>query len=120
MSVNAAHKKVVLTVQSVPRDWGALREVLHTAVGLAAGPPRHHVTVILLGDGVVHGVRGHDLPGTATYMTAARAHGIEFFVDQQGMLLRGFSEDQFRDEFKVVSRDLLLWKLGMAEVHLRI
>lgn len=118
--MNAAHKKVVLTVQSVPRDWGALREVLHTAVGLAAGPPRHQVTVILLGDGVVHGVRGHDLPGTATYMTAARAHGIEFFVEQQGMLLRGFSEDQFREEFKVVSRDLLLWKLGMAEVHLRI
>jgi len=53
-------------------------------------------------------------------MKAARAHGVEFFIEQQGMLLRGFSEDQFREEFKVVSRDLLLWKLGMAEVHLRI
>jgi len=113
-------KKIVLTVHSVPRDWGALREVLHTAVGLASGPPRHFVTVILMGDGVVHGLREHELPGSDAYLDSARALGIEIFVEQQAMMLRGLTEVHMREGIKLVTRDLVLWKLGMADHHLRI
>ncbi len=113
-------KKIVLTVHSVPRDWGALREVLHTAIGLASGPPRNQVTVILMGDGVVHGLRDHDLPGTEAYLLSARAQGVEMFVEQQAMMLRGLTEEHMREGIKPVSRDLVLWKLGMADHHLRI
>ncbi len=118
--MNPSYKKIVLTVHGVPRDWGALREVLHMAVGLASGPPRHFVTVILMGDGVVHGLREHELPGTQAYLNSARAHGIELLVEQQAMMLRGLTEEHMREGIKLVSRDLVLWKLGMADHHLRI
>ena len=115
-----ARKKIVLTVHNFPRAWGPLREVLHTAVGLASGPPRHQVSIILMGDGVVHGLKGQELPGTGAWIRSALAHKVEFYVDQQGMMLRGLTEGQMRQEFKAMSRDRILWKLGMAEVHLRI
>lgn len=120
MPVTPARKRIVLTVHHVPRALGALREVLHTAVGLAAGPPAHQVAVILMGDGLVHGLREHGRPACLGYLKAARAHGVELFADQHGMMLRGFSEGQLLEGFTMLARERILWKLGLAEVHLRI
>lgn len=113
-------KRVVLTVHHVPRAWGPLREVLHTAVGLASGQPGHKVEVILMGDGLVHALREHGGGGAQRYLRAARAHGVELFADQHGMMLRGFAEGQLVDGVSTLSRERILMKLGSADVHVRI
>lgn len=113
-------KRVVLTVHHVPRAWGPLREVLHTAVGLASGQPGHQVEVILMGDGLIHALREHGTGGALRYLRAARAHGVELFADQHGMMLRGFGEAQLVDGISMLSRERILMKLAGADVHVRI
>lgn len=113
-------RRVVLTVHHVPRAWGPLREVLHTAVGLASGQPGHTVEVILMGDGLIHALREHGGAGSQRYLRAARAHGVELFADQHGMMLRGFSEGQLVEGISPLSRERILMKLGHADVHVRI
>lgn len=120
MPLSSQSKRIVLTVHQVPRPNGALRQVLHTAVGLAAGPPRHQVSVLLMGDGVVHGLREHGRPACDRYLRSARAHGIELYVDHHAMMLRGLLGGQLLEGFSVLSRERVLLLLGRSQVHLRI
>ena len=113
-------KRVVLTVHHLPQAWGPLREVLHTAVGLATGPEGHAVEVILMGDGLVHGLKEHGKASNDKYLRSARAHGVELFADQHGMTLRGFTEGQLVDGISALPRERIVWKLGQADVHVRI
>lgn len=113
-------RSLLLTVHHLPGPLGGLREVLHTAVGLASGLDGHRVEVILVGDGVLHGLREHETPGSLAYLAAARVRGIRLFVDERSLQLRGLNPGQICEAVAPIGREIFQWKLNQTDLHLRI
>lgn len=119
-SATSTGKSIVLSVSRISFSESSLAEVLRVAVGLSAGSVGHKVAVVFWGDGVVQSLKEHMRLACVCYFKSAVAHGVEFFVDDISVGLRGLEQGQMIEGFSAVSREDLIKKLHDADVHLRM
>lgn len=96
-----------------------MREVLRTALGVAAGPVPHQVEVVLMGEGLAHALWGVD-GSLDRYFRSARAHGIRIYVEKDGLDDWGCRREDLAEGVEVVERREICRKLKEAQVHLKI
>ncbi len=120
MNPQAKSKRVFITVHRAASSADSLAEILRFAVGLSTGMCPHKVSVAFMGDGALMALKEYNAPACRKYLKSAKAHGVNFYVDEFGMALRGFTQEQVIEGFAVVPTKELMSRLSDSQVHLRI
>lgn len=124
MSLLSSRKLLVVSVSTI--NSNGLVEALRLAIGVAASKGEHRVSVLFMGDGVVHciknGVNASDSceRAFANYYLAAKAHSITLYVDDNSLSVRGIASDCVRPEMTIIPREDVLQLLSQSDAHLRL
>lgn len=98
-------RPVVVTLSHFSPSTPSLVAPLRVAIGLASAYRRQTVTVMLCDEGVLHALKERNPAWVDRYLTSARAHKVEMWVDQPSLDSLGLQPDQLHPSVLVKDAD---------------
>ena len=98
-------RPVTITLSSFRPSTPSLVAPLRLAIALASAYRRHTVTVLISDEGLLHALKDRNLSWVERYLTSAKAHQVELWVDQASLEQQGVARDDVHPMVEVKEND---------------